>query len=279
MRDLSGKVAVITGGASGIGRALADAFADEGMKLVLADVEKPALEAAVAELEAGGSEAFGVPTDVRDPEQVRALADAALDRFGTVHVVCNNAGVAPLGPVLETSFEDWRWLVDVNLLGVAYGCSVFAPILIEQGEGHIVNTASAGGLIAAPGLGAYVATKHAVVGLSETLFLELADTGVGLSVLCPGLVDTRIFQSERNRPGDDGGPASYGDFQSRACDMLSRLGTPPARIARSVVEAIHEELLFILPNEEVKPLVLERFERVVAGENPSRDQVHGIGDA
>jgi NAD(P)-dependent dehydrogenase (short-subunit alcohol dehydrogenase family) len=276
MQDLRGKVAVVTGGASGIGRALADAFADEAMKLVLADVEKPALERAVAELEARGAEACGVPTDVRDPEQLRALADTSLERFGGVHVVCNNAGVAPLGPILGTTVEDWRWLVDVNLLGVAYGCSVFAPILIEQGEGHIVNTASAGGLIVSPGLGAYIATKHAVVGLSETLYLELAGSGVGLSVLCPGLVDTKIFESERNRP--DEGPTNYGEVQTRARDMLARLGSPPALIARSVVEAIREERLFILPNEEIKPFVDERYKRILAGENPPRDDIRGVGD-
>jgi NAD(P)-dependent dehydrogenase (short-subunit alcohol dehydrogenase family) len=276
MRDLRGKVAVVTGGASGIGRALANAFADEAMKLVLADVEEPALERAVAELEARGAEACGVPTDVRDPEQLRALADTSLGRFGAVHVVCNNAGVAPLGPILDTTVEDWRWLVDVNLLGVAYGCSVFAPILIGQGEGHIVNTASAGGLIVSPGLGAYIATKHAVVGLSETLYLELAGSGVGLSVLCPGLVDTKIFESERNRP--DEGPTSYGEVQTRARDMLARLGSPPALIARSVVEAIREERLFILPNEEIKPFVDERYKRILAGENPPREDIRGVGD-
>jgi len=278
MRDLRGRVAVVTGGASGIGRAMAQCFAAEGMKLVLADVEEPALERAAAELASGGTETLGVPTDVRDALQVRALADRTLDRFGAVHVVCNNAGVAPLGPILDTTLEDWRWLVDVNLMGVVHGIETFAPILIEQGEGHIVNTGSMGGLIAAPGLGAYIATKHAVVGLSETLYLELRDTGVGLSVLCPGLVATRLFSSTRNRPDDDG-PTSYGEVEERAKKMLTEMGNPPEVIAEHVVRAIRDETLYILPDAEMKPFIEERYRRIVAGENPPRDNVLGVGDA
>ena len=200
MRDLDGKVAVVTGAASGIGRALADAFGAAGMGLVLADVEADPLVAAAAELGSRGVDAHAVVTDVAQADQVEALAVAAEDRFGAAHVVCNNAGVAPIGPVLETRLEDWRWVFDVNLFGVVHGIQAFGPRLVAQGEGHIVNTASSGGLITVPGFGAYVATKHAVVGLSETLYQELAGTGVGVSVLCPGLVATQIFESERNRP-------------------------------------------------------------------------------
>jgi NAD(P)-dependent dehydrogenase (short-subunit alcohol dehydrogenase family) len=271
MRDLAGKVAVVTGGASGIGRALADRFAAAGMKLVLADVERAALDRAVVELTRGGAEAIGVPTDVRDPAAVRALADRALAAFGAVHVVCNNAGVLPLAPILETSIEDWRWLVDVNLLGVAYGVAIFGPILVEQGEGHIVNTASAAGLLPPRGLGAYAATKHAVVGLSETLYLELQGTGVGVSVLCPALVNTQISRSERNRPAGDSGPRSYGDLQQRFSKMLTSIGHPPEEVAERVLQAILADQLFILPHDEIKPMVEARYRRILAGENPPRD--------
>jgi NAD(P)-dependent dehydrogenase (short-subunit alcohol dehydrogenase family) len=271
MRDLAGKVAVVTGGASGIGRALCDRFAAAGMKLVLADVERPALERAVAELAGGGAQAVGVPTDVRDPAAVRALADRTLAAFGAVHVVCNNAGVLPLAPILETSIEDWRWLVDVNLLGVAWGVSVFGPILVEQGEGHIVNTASAAGLLPPQGLGAYAATKHAVVGLSETLYLELQGTGVGVSVLCPALVNTRISRSERNRPAGDHGPRSYGDFQERFDKLVTSVGHPAEEVAERVLQAILADQLFVLPHDEVKPVIEARWRRILAGENPPRD--------
>ncbi len=277
MRDLEGKVAVVTGGASGIGRALADRFAAAGLKLVLADVEREALDRAVAELARGGAEAIGVPTDVRDPGAVRALADRTLAAFGAVHVVCNNAGVLPLGPILETTVEDWRWLVEVNLLGVAYGVAVFGPILVEQGVGHIVNTASAAGLLPPPGLGAYAATKHAVVGLSETLYLELQGTGVGVSVLCPALVNTQIVRSERNRPARDGGPRSYGELQQRFGKMLAAVGHPPEEVAERVLQAILADQLFILPHDEIKPVVEARYRRILAGENPPRDAMPEAG--
>lgn len=268
MRKLAGRVAVITGAASGIGRAMADAFAAQEMKLVLADVEQEALGRAAAELEAGGAEVAAVPTDVTRSDQVARLADATLDRFGSVHVICNNAGVAPIGPILETTLEDWRWVLEVNVLGVVHGIAAFGPLLVEQGEGHIVNTASSGGLITVPGFGAYVATKHAVVGLSETLHQELAGTGVGVSVLCPGLVATRIFESERNRPGD-GGPTHYGEAGSQAQQAIETLGAPPAAIAEHVVQGIREQRLHILPSPEVRPILEERFRCILAGENPA----------
>jgi NAD(P)-dependent dehydrogenase (short-subunit alcohol dehydrogenase family) len=204
MRDLKGKVAVVTGGASGIGCAMADAFAAEGMRVVLADVERASLARAADELMEKGAEIEAVPTDVTRPEQVEALRRAAEARFGAVHVVCNNAGVA---------------------------------------------------------------TKHAVVGLSETLYQELAGTGVGVSVLCPGLVATRIFESERNRP-NDGGPSDYGETGAAARSAIATMGAPPADIARQVVQAIRDERLHILSSPEVKPVLEERFRRILAGENP-----------
>ncbi len=267
MRDLKGKVAVVTGAASGIGRAMADAFAAEGARVVLADIEEAPLAAAGRELEAQGAEVLAVRTDVTQSEALVALADAAESRFGTTHIVCNNAGVAPIAPMLETALEDWRWVFEVNLFGVVHGIQAFAQRLVDQGEGHIVNTASSGGLITVPGFGAYCATKHAVVGLSEVLYQELSGTGVGVSVLCPGLIDTKIFESERNRPAD-GGPTDYGKIGAGARKSINELGHSPKGVAQKVVEAIREERMHILPNDDVVPVVEERFRRILAGENP-----------
>ena len=202
MEDLQGKVAVITGGASGIGRAVADRAAADGMKIVLADIEEGPLKEAVDDLTGNGAEALGVVTDVSEAASVQTLRDRALDRFGAVHLVHNNAGIGLGGPIWEVSEADWRWILGVNLWGVVHGVATFTPLLIEQGEGHIVNTASVAGLIAAPFLGPYNATKQAVVAISETLFKDLQTVGapVGVSVLCPGFVQTRIAESERNRP-------------------------------------------------------------------------------
>src|ERR1700722_16188374 len=203
MEDLGGKVAVITGGASGIGRAVAERAAAEGMQLVLGDIEEGPLQQAVDDLTGAGAEAIGVRTDVADRASVEALRDRALDRFGTVHLVHNNAGVGLGGPIWEVSEEDWRWILGVNLLGVAHGIATFVPLLSEQGEGHVVNTASIAGLATAPFLGPYNATKQAVVAISETLHKDLQASGVsgvGVSVLCPGFVQTRIGESDRNRP-------------------------------------------------------------------------------
>src|SRR5580698_5014975 len=202
MENLGGKVAVITGGASGIGRAVAERAAAEGMQLVLGDIEEGPLQQAVDDLTGAGAEVIGGRTDVADRASVEALRDRALDRFGAVHLVHNNAGIGLGGPIWEVTEEDWRWILGVNLWGVVHGVATFTPLLIEQGEGHIVNTASVAGLIAAPFLGPYNATKQAVVAISETLFKDLQAVGapVGVSVLCPGFVRTRIAESERHRP-------------------------------------------------------------------------------
>ncbi len=191
MDTIEDKVAVVTGAASGIGRALAGRFATEGAKVVLADVEVEALEKAAAEIEGTGAEVLAVPTDVSDGQAVEALRDAAVERFGAVHVVCNNAGVASGGTLWTATDEDWGWVLGVNLMGVVHGVQAFTPLMIEQGEGHIVNTASIAGMLAPPFMGIYNATKHAVVALSESLHGELAlfAPGVGVSVLCPGWVE------------------------------------------------------------------------------------------
>ena len=201
MTQLDGKVAVITGGAGGIGLALAHRFRRAGMRIALADVEADALDAAVADL-GGADDVFAATCDVTDLADVHRFRDAVLAHFGAAHVVCANAGVAPSGPILGTSIESWRWVMDVNVMGVVHTIDAFGATLVGQADGHFVLTASAAGLSTTPGLGAYSATKHAVVGTAATLHAELAGTGVGVSVLCPGLVRTRIFESERNRPDD-----------------------------------------------------------------------------
>ena len=202
MEELSGKVAVITGGASGIGLAMAHRFGAEGMAVAVADIEPDALDAAGVELRDAGVEVLTLPTDVTSPEQVQALAAAVIDHFGKVHVVCNNAGVGVFGGVTETSLEGFAWVVDVNFWGVLYGIRAFLPHLQAAGEGHIVNTASVSGLLTQPGAAAYNVSKFGVVALSEALYyeLEMTSSPVGVTVVCPGTVDTNIFDSARNRP-------------------------------------------------------------------------------
>ena len=267
MRDLTDKVAVVTGAASGIGLAMAEAFAAAGARVVLADIEETALHAAGAQLEAQGAKILCVPTDVTNPVALEELASAAESQFGTSHVVCNNAGVAPIANMLDTTLADWRWVFEVNLFGVVHGIQAFAPRFVAQGEGHIVNTASSGGLMTVPGFGAYVATKHAVVGLSETLFQELAGSGVHVSVVCPGLIKTKIFESERNRPAD-GGPTHYGTIGAGARQSLEDTGTTPEGVARCVIDAIKEERFYVLPSPEIIPFLEERYRRIIAGEAP-----------
>jgi NAD(P)-dependent dehydrogenase (short-subunit alcohol dehydrogenase family) len=266
MHDLAGKVAVVTGGASGIGLALAQRFADEGMRLVLADVEEPALEQARKGLAEGGAEVLAVPTDVADHASVVALRDAALERFGAVHLVCNNAGVVG-GSIVRSPMSMWEWVVGVNLFGVVNGCNVFLPILVGQDEGHIVNTASMAGLRGVGVLGIYCTTKFAVVGLSESLADELAASGsrVGVSVVCPGFVHTRIAESARNMPewvratspeaGDGAGPISG----------LVASGMPPAEVADAVTQAVLEGRLYVLTHPEMARDAWEHRGRLLFG--------------
>ena len=200
LSDLTDKVCVVTGGGSGIGRALAHRFAAAGMRVAIGDIEAAALDSTVAGLGGDGDRVVGVRCDVRSVEWMQRLRDETVQRFGGVHLVCLNAGVAPVGRILDTPLDVWNWVLDVNLRGVIHGVHVFGPLLVEQGAGHIVCTASAAGLTDTPTLGPYGMTKHAVVGLAAALRGELAPHGVGVSVLCPGLINTRIFESERNRP-------------------------------------------------------------------------------
>jgi NAD(P)-dependent dehydrogenase (short-subunit alcohol dehydrogenase family) len=271
MENLQGKVAVITGGASGIGRAVADRAAAEGMKIVLADVEEGPLKEAVDELTNNGAEALGVVTDVADAASVQALRARTLDRFGAVHLVHNNAGIGVGGPIWEVTEEDWRWILGVNLWGVIHGVRTFAPLLIEQGEGHIVNTASIAGLIAAPFLGPYNATKQAVVAISETLYKDLGAVGapVGVSVLCPGFVRTRIAESERNRPDwapdrDVEGAAALRGVVQNMVDS----GIAATVVADRVIDAVLTDTFYILTHPELEGAITARFEDIVQGRAP-----------
>jgi NAD(P)-dependent dehydrogenase (short-subunit alcohol dehydrogenase family) len=252
MKNFEGRVAVVTGAASGIGLALSRRFAAAGMKLVLGDVEEPALKAAVDELRAGGSEAEGVVTDVSDAAQVQALADAAVAAFGGVNVVCNNAGVGSGGLSWETPLSSWEWVLGVNLWGVIHGVRTFVPLLMQQDEAHVVNTASMAGLIGAPFMGPYVAAKHAVVGISETLFHELAMSApqVHVSVLCPGWVNTNIADSARNRPARLQEEGLADPAAAEVLRSFLQSGMPPAEVADKVFDAIVEERFWILTHDD-----------------------------
>lgn len=276
MKEFAGKVAVVTGGASGIGRAMAGRFAAEGMKLVLADIEQAALDRAVAELTSAGALAAGLRTDVSRGEDVEALAQFALDRFGAVHIACNNAGVGMGGSAWGTTVKDWEWMLGVNLWGVIHGIRTFVPIMLAQGdECHIVNTASGAGLHVRPFLGMYAATKHAVVALSEALYHELKLTGakVGVSVLCPAVVNTRIGESERNRPAalaNEGGAANPAQMAAMEQAFRAALaaGMAPKQVAEAVLDAIREDRFYILTHEETRARVQAKLEDILEGRNP-----------
>ncbi len=264
MDDLEGKVAVVTGAASGIGRALADRWADSGMKVVLADVEEGPLDAARDELDAAGADVLAVPTDVSDGDQVDALAAATLDHFGAVHLVCNNAGVGGGGLSWEASLQDWEWVLGVNLWGVVHGIRAFVPHLVAQDEGHVVNTASIAGFAYAPMMGPYNASKAAVVALSETLAAELQMNGsrVGVTALCPGWVNTRIMDSDRNRPG---GPVTDG-IQAEGREMMKQVlatGAQPAEVANLVAAAVREGTSHVFTGDTWIDLARGRLDAVL----------------
>lgn len=276
MQELGDRVAVVTGGASGIGFALASAFAAQGMKIVLADIEVPALSDAVGKLEATGAEVLGVRTDVSDADQVQNLADDAVRRFGAVHVLCNNAGVGGGGLSWEAPLDMWEWVLGVNLWGVINGVRSFMPILMQQPEAHVVNTASIAGLVAGPFMGPYNASKHAVVAISETLFHEMALMAphVHVSVLCPGWVRTRIADSARNRPGEAATePDAATSGFALALQPLIDNGMPPEQLADTVLEAIRAERFWILPHDDTEPFwrtfVNERAQSLVDRTNPA----------
>jgi len=268
MQRLKGRTAVVTGAASGIGRGLARRFAAEGMQLVLADVEAGPLEALAKELAAEGAQVLAQVADVSRAASVQALADAALARFGAVHVVCNNAGVVTAAPVHEHSLADWEWVLGVNLWGPIYGVRTFLPILMKQDEAHIVSTASTAGLVATPAIAAYNVSKFGVVALMETVARELAGTNVGVSVLCPGPINTRIGEAERNRP-DEKAAHTHTEAERRfyagVGPMLSA-GRDPAEVAGLVVRAIHENRFWILTHPEWKQILRKRLDLLDEGD-------------
>lgn len=272
MDHLEGKVAVVTGAASGIGRALAHRFAGDKMSVVLADVDEKDLATVESELSEMGAAVIGVVTDVAQERAVANLRDVALSRFGTVHVICNNAGVGAGGPLWTVPLESWKWMLGVNLWGVIHGVHAFTPLLVEQREGHIVNTASAAGLVSAPLLGPYVTSKHAVVALSESLRLDLRGTGVGVSVVCPMWVRTRIHESARHAP-----PEVIAAEQVRSGgspDAVSLLagviaaGLDPAIVADQIARAVRSDTFYVLPHKEVGVAAAERGRRIASGEPP-----------
>lgn len=270
--ELRGKVAVITGAASGIGWAVAQRAAAAGMTVVLADIEETPLKEAEAALAASGADVAAVVTDVSVGSSVEALRDRTLALYGAVHLVHNNAGVAVGGPLWTVSEADWTWVLGVNLWGVVHGIRTFVPVLLEQGEGHVVNTASLAGLTSPGMLGPYNATKHAVVALSETLSRDLAAAGspVGVSVLCPGFVRTGIAESERNRPpwappAEDDGAESL----RQTVRLLVEGGIDPAEVADAVLDAVRTNRFYILTHTETQSMVRTRLEDIVGGRAPS----------
>jgi NAD(P)-dependent dehydrogenase (short-subunit alcohol dehydrogenase family) len=281
--QLEGKVAVVTGAASGIGRALAERFARERMKVVLADIEEGPLAAARDALAQSGAEVLAVRTDVARGEQVEALAQRTFEAFGTAHVVCNNAGVGVGGPAWQIKPDDWEWILGVNLWGVIHGIRAFVPRMVEQDEGHVVNTASIAGLVVAPGMTAYCATKHAVVGVSECLLHDLTQaTGgtVGVSVLCPAWVKTNIVDSHRNRPPPPAG-ASLPAPTARDRKIYEKTratiaaGIAPEEVADKVLAAIVENRFWVLTHPKTKAGVEARMRGILDGTNP---EFEGITD-
>jgi NAD(P)-dependent dehydrogenase (short-subunit alcohol dehydrogenase family) len=249
MDDFDGKVAFITGGASGIGLGIATVLGSKGMKLVLADIEQAALDAAVAGFEAKGVPVTGVICDVSKKASVDAAADHAIATFGKIHVLCNNAGVSPSGVLEETTAGDWEWGIGVNLMGVVHGIQSIVPRIRAHGEGgHVVNTASIAGMVALPTLGIYAATKYAVVGISETLQGEVAAAGIGVSVLCPAFVRTKLADSGRNKPEDLGPSTGMADFVVQALNA----GMEPEEVGEHVYNAIAANKLYIFTHGESK---------------------------
>lgn len=278
MKEFKNKVAVITGAASGIGRALAGYCAKEGMKVVLADVEAQALAQAEKELKETGADVLSVVCDVSKESDIESLAQKTLDCFGGVNLLFNNAGVGAGTSVWESTIEDWKWVLGVNLWGVIYATKVFVPIMLKQEtECHVVNTASLAGLTTAPGNGIYSATKHAIVNISETLYTELKmmNSQIGVSVVCPGFVKTRIMEAYRNRPQDlsntsqtlDIPPQYQAIYQWMHQAVLN--GMPPEQLAEKVFDAIKNEQFYIIPGDELKPFIKARMDNILNGCNPT----------
>ena len=272
MQDVAGKVAFITGGASGMGLAMARSFSRAGMKVVITDVEEAALAKVRAEFEASNAEFLDLKVDVTDRDAMAQAADAVEERFGKIHVVCNNAGVAAGGTVDAHTYNDWDWVTRVNIDGVVNGVQTFVERIKRHGEGgHFVNTASMAGHIAVPGLGIYGMTKFAVVGLSETMRIDLAPHNIGVSALCPGVVNTNIFTSERNRPetlpGETRTALLSGATEEDWADRMEQIrdgALDPAVVGDMVLHAIRENEFYIFTHPELKAMSDARFEEMSA---------------
>ena len=250
MQELAGKTAFVTGGASGIGLALGRALAEAGMAVMLADIETNALAAAVDSLRDIGPAVRGVTCDVADPASVERAAKASYDAFGNVHVVCNNAGVAAGSGIDDISLDNWRWVLDVNLMGVLHGIRTFLPHIRAHGEGgHIVNTASMAGMNSGLGFSPYAASKFAVVNMSEGLAMQLEPLGIGVTVVCPGFVRTRISENARNRPERYGRSEPPGALTTRLAERV-RSGLEPSDVAAQVVTAISEDELYVFTHHD-----------------------------
>jgi NAD(P)-dependent dehydrogenase (short-subunit alcohol dehydrogenase family) len=270
MQELAGKTAFVTGGASGIGLALGRAFAEAGMQVMLADIETEALAAAAKSLHNFGPDVRGVTCDVSDPGSVERAAAASYEAFGNVHVVCNNAGVAGGSGVDDISLDDWRWVLDVNLMGVLHGVHTFLPHIRAHGEGgHFVNTASMAGMVSGLGFGPYSASKFAVVTMSEGLAMHLQPLGIGVSVLCPGWVRTRINESGRNRserygPERTPQPGTWGsEIAAHAAERM-QTGLDPSDVAARVLSAIRTDELYVFTHPEMRVAAEERFAAILA---------------
>ncbi len=274
--EYGGRVAVITGAGSGFGREFARVAVSRGMKLALADINQAALDETVRELRDAGADVIGVRTDVSSADDIQALADAAMAAYGAVHLLFNNAGVASGGFVWESTPADWQWVMGANVWSVIHGVRIFTPLMLAHGEpAHIVNTASAAGLITAPNMGIYNVSKHAVVALSETLYhdLRLVQAKVGVSVLCPAFVPTGIANSHRNRPADlaNSTPPTPSMLQAQQASVKAvesgRISA--AEIAEQTFAAIDAAQFYIVPHEKILDLVSLRMQDVIARRNPS----------
>jgi NAD(P)-dependent dehydrogenase (short-subunit alcohol dehydrogenase family) len=266
MKDFRGKTALVTGAASGIGRGLARTFAKAGMNLALADIQAEAVESVRREVESLGAKAIALAVDVSERASVERAAEAVMVAFGKVHVLCNNAGVSMSGtPIEQVKPEEWDWVIGVNLYGVIHGVQTFLPLIRGHGEGgHIVNTSSIAGLQVRPGFhsGAYAVTKYGVVALSEALLNELPGTGVGVSVLCPAAVDTRIYETAKVRPARFGGPYARpeSDFMR---EILQREGMHPDQVGARVLRAIEDEEFFIFTHSAPRTWIEARHKRIM----------------